>query len=476
MDILAHAYDADSFKTIGKELMEMMALEMSKSQLGDGKVLEYRNPDDELDFWSKYSETDASKVFEDIYHRSIKLHHPNYIGHQVTLPLPLSSMATLLGAHLNNGMAVYEMGQAASALERYVIDQFKVYFGYGDESSGIMTSGGTIANITALLCARNTKAGNNPWVNGNQDKKFAFMVSEQAHYCIDRAVRIMGWGEQGMIKVPVDANYKMRTDTLKAIYEEAISNGINVLGIVGSAPSTATGQYDDLEAIGFFAQKHDLWYHIDAAHGGPAAFSSKYKHLMHGSGMADSITVDGHKMMMAPALTTMLFFKNHHESFNTFAQSASYLFSEGDLDWSNLGKRTMECTKIMLSIRLYLPIQVYGMEIFESYVDRCYDLAQEFYSLLLKRDGFEVAVQPDSNIICFTLSDFDNDEMNNLRNEILNDGSFYIVKTILKNRVYLRCSFMNPFTTHEAMEALLTKLEHFKGFSNSTVSSVKSET
>lgn len=462
MDILKHAYDPQSFKTLGKDLMEMMAIEMTKSQCGDGNVLDYLVPEDEYKFWLKYSESDPTKIFEDIYERSIKLHHPNYIGHQVTMPLPLSSMATLLGAHLNNGMAVYEMGQVASALERYVIDQFKGYFGYGEDSSGIMTSGGTIANITALLCARNTKADNNPWVNGNQDKKFAFMVSEQAHYCIDRAVRIMGWGEQGMVKVPVDSHYKMRIDLLEGIYDEAISQGITILGIVGSAPSTATGQYDDLEAIGFFAQKYNLWYHIDAAHGGPAAFSSKYKHLMKGSEMADTITVDGHKMMMTPALTTMLFFKKHQESFNTFAQSASYLFSEGELDWSNFGKRTMECTKIMLSIRLFLPLKVYGMSIFEAYVEKCYDIAKDFGHMLVKKGGYELAVNPDANIICFTLIDLNNDEMHKIRHEVLMDGTFYIVKTVLKERVFLRCTFMNPFTSQESMETLLNKLEGFK--------------
>ena len=156
MDILSKAYDAEAFKTIGKELMELMASEMSRSQKGEGRVLEYNSPENELDFWSKFSETDPNKLFNELYQKSIKLHHPNYMGHQVTMPLPLSSMATLIGAHLNNGMAVYEMGQAASALERYVIDQFKIYFGYKDGASGIMTSGGTIANITALLCARNT--------------------------------------------------------------------------------------------------------------------------------------------------------------------------------------------------------------------------------------------------------------------------------------------------------------------------------
>jgi L-2,4-diaminobutyrate decarboxylase len=155
----------------------------------------------------------------------------------------------------------------------------------------------------------------------------------------------------GIIKVPVDEHYKMKTEFLEPLYQKAKSEGIIVLGVVGSAPTTSTGIYDDLTAIGHFCQKHDLWYHIDAAHGGPAVLSAKYKHLMQGCDLADSITVDAHKMMMTPSLTTMLFFRKPEDSYKTFAQKAQYLWSDSTEEWYNYGKRTMECTKIMLSSR-----------------------------------------------------------------------------------------------------------------------------
>lgn len=458
MSLLDKVYDPESFRKTGHLLVDLLADNLSENLSSKPeKVIDYIDPDKNYENWKNQKFEGPEAYFKELISNSIRIQHPRYIGHQVSSPAPISVLAGFEGLMLNSGGAIYEMSAASSTLEKLVIDMFKGYFGF-DAGDGIITSGGTLANLTALICARNVKAKGEIWKEG-QSEKYAFMVSEEAHYCIDRAVRVMGWGDQGIIKVPVDVQYKMKTEDLEPLYQKALSEGIQVLGVIGSAPTTSTGIYDDLKAIGRFCQKYKLWYHIDAAHGGPAVFSPKYRHLMDGCELADSITVDAHKMMMTPSLTTMLFFRSPEDSYKTFAQKAQYLWSDSTEEWYNYGKRTMECTKIMLSSRIYALISCYGMDIFGEYVDKCYDLAHTFYSMIKKRPNMEIAVQPESNIVCFRVTNRDLESENELnkkiRQSLLYDGSFYIVQTVLNNKVYLRTSIMNAFTTEKDLEELL---------------------
>ena len=161
----------------------------------------------------------------------------------------------------------------------------------------------------------------------------------------------MGLGEHGIIKIPVTKEFSMNTDLLESKFKQAKDKGIEIFAIVGSAPSTATGIFDNLEVIGAFAKKHNIWFHADGAHGGAGVFSNKYKHTLKGIDQADSVVIDGHKMMMMPALTTALLFKDEVNAKTTFTQKADYLLSDSEHeDWYNSGKRTFECTKNMMSI------------------------------------------------------------------------------------------------------------------------------
>jgi L-2,4-diaminobutyrate decarboxylase len=158
------------------------------------------------------------------------------------------------------------------------------------------------------------------------------------------------------------------------------------------------------------------------------------------------------------ALTTMLLFKNHENSYKTFAQEASYLFGHEEWDWSNFGKRTMECTKVMLGIRLYAAWQEYGVDIFKDNIDDCYNLAQQFEQLLQLHGHYEIPVMPQSNIICFRLKDATNHEIEQIREQILQEGDFYILKTKLNDKIYFRCTVMNPFTKINDLKELIERV------------------
>ncbi len=465
-DTLKLAYSPDTFRIQAHELVDLLAdyLDTTLKAKPD-RVIRWQKPEDELRYWTEFLEQgDPNDFFSNLMERIIHIHHPRYMGHQISPSLPITGLSGLMSALMNNGMGIYEMGAAPTVMERIVTDSLCEVIGYPKTARGILTSGGSLANLTALISARqqylSKQKSNNP-----SEHKLAVMVSDQAHYCIQRAVKIMGYGEEGIISVPTDEKYQIRTDLLEAQLENARERGIEIFALVGCAPSTATGVYDDLDSMRKFAMAKGLWFHVDAAHGGAAIYSSKYKNLMKGSSFADSITIDGHKMMMMPGITTALLYQNGQDSHNTFKQKAEYLLEESeDEDWYNLAKRTFECTKHMMSLHWYAVLKLYGPVIFDEFVTRLYDLAVEFSDILAREVDFELASTPMSNILCFRYIPEENqgvslNELNKkIRQGILEDGTFYVVQTKLNGVQYIRTTIMNPFTTSSQFGALLVKI------------------
>jgi L-2,4-diaminobutyrate decarboxylase len=466
--LLKEAYDAEQFRTLGHQLIDLLADHLGNAQTAKKEpVLSYQSPEKELAFWQEHFHSDASSIdtFKAILNHSIHIQDPRYMGHQTATVAPIASLAGLMSDLLNNGTGVYEMGPASNALEKLITDLLAKYIGYDPNASGILTSGGTLANLTALLAARKAKSNHDVWQEGHQNK-LAVIVSEESHYCIDRAARIMGFGEEGIIKVPVGKNFKIQTDQLEQYYNNAKEKGLEVIAVVGCACSTATGSYDDLEALATFSNKHNLWFHVDGAHGGAAVFSDKYKPLVKGMELADSVVVDFHKMLMTPALTTALIFKEGKDVYKTFAQKAQYLWDTPQSeDWFNSGKRTFECTKLMMSIKVYTILKAHGIEVFEQNINQLFDATRDFAEMISARSNFELLVAPEANILNFRYINQEieqdlNDINTSIRQQLIESGEFYIVQTTVNDQKYLRCTIMNPFTNKDHFRALLNEIEN----------------
>ncbi len=462
-------YDPNNFRKLGHLMVELLADQLENVQTDMSHVVyPHRNPEEQLAFWKDGLDIKANPfdTFKDILQNSTQLQHPRFMGHQTASPPPINAFAGLLADFLNNGTGVYEMGPASNAMERTVIDFTAKHIGYSEEASGFITSGGSLANLTALLAARKAKAPSDVWEEGH-NHKLAIMVSEEAHYCVDRSARIMGLGDDGIVKVPVDSEFKLRTDLLPKYLDEAKKKGLHVFCVIGCGGSTATGSYDDLEAIADFCKDNNLWLHVDAAHGGGVVFSKKYKHLVKGIEKADTVVIDYHKMLMTPALNTALLFKNSSKSYETFAQRAQYLWDTPETEeWYNSAKRTFECTKSLLSARVYIVLKTYGTDIFEKNIDHLYSSASNLAELVEDHPNFELAIQPESNIVNFrylpstALSLEKTNDLNSyLRKELIESGKFYIVQTMIKGVRYLRCSIMNPLTTNQDFSAMLAEIE-----------------
>ncbi|MFD0797774.1 pyridoxal phosphate-dependent decarboxylase family protein [Maribacter chungangensis] len=464
--LLHQVYDTDMFRKKGHELIDQLADHLEdKLRQTSKNAIHWNEPDTELAFWENFLKNGVeNRLFPEIIKRTTYIHHPHYIGHQVTPTAPMTALTGMISSLLNNGMAVYEMGMSPSAIERVVTDVLCKKIGYDTHSGGFLTSGGTLANLTALLTARKANVEADIWNEGSQ-QQLGIMVSEEAHYCVDRAAKIMGLGEQGIIKIPATTDFRMDTALLEETYAEATKKGIHIFAIIGSAPSTATGMFDDLQQIADFAKNKKLWFHVDAAHGGAAIFSPKYKPLLKGIDQADSVVIDGHKMMMMPALTTALLYKKSVHTNVTFSQKADYLLTESELeDWCNSGKKTFECTKTMMSIHWFTMLKLYGEDVFDAYVTHLFDMGEHFAGVISEHPHFELAVQPMSNIVCFRFidaklsSEAQNKQNETIRKALLEDGEFYIVQTKLRGVHYLRVTIMNPFTTETHFNNLLDKI------------------
>jgi L-2,4-diaminobutyrate decarboxylase len=465
--LLDQAYSIEDFRRQGHALIDLLAdhLAAATSDAPDQKTIQYRAPEPQLGYWQhdfQQPPGDPLALFQDAIDKSIHLHSKRYMGHQTTPPLPVTVLSAAVAAALNQGQAVYEMGMVGNTLEKILTDHLAQKLGLGPDASGFLTSGGSLGNLTALLAAR--AAAGDTWNAGaHAQSRLAVLVSEEAHYCIDRAARIMGLGSEGIIKVPVNERFEMRTDLLEPYYQQALADGLQVLCVVGCACSTSTGSYDNLAEIAAFCRQHGLWFHVDGAHGAPVVYSPRYRHLIAGIEQADSVVIDYHKMMMTPSLSTAVLFKRSSDSYRTFSQRAQYLWAEQQEpeEWYNGGKRSLECTKNMAVLNAYTLYRTYGDDLFRENVERLYDLAATFATMLKERPAFELAYEPACNIVCFRYrSSGDVGTLNlEIRRLLLEEGRFFLVQTVLRGQPYLRVSLMNPLTTTKELTELLDTIE-----------------
>ncbi len=403
---------------------------------------------------------------------SHRLHDPRYMGHQVPPVVPVAAFFDLIGRASNQGAAVFEMAPFGTAAERAVIGELGKMIGWAEGSfAGVGTHGGTLANVTALLAARNVRYKNS-WREGLSSingLKPAVMTSSDSHYCIARGCGILGMGTSQLVKVPVDEKRKMDLRKARELLIKAPQSGLDVFAIVGSACTTPTGSFDDLYGIASLAQEFNLWFHVDGAHGASFLFSDKHKHLLKGIECADSIAWDAHKMLFVPALSTYLLYKNKKNSWEAFSQDAPYLFDPQDpqgLAEFDGGLRTFECTKGALSLGLWGVWSLYGKDFLASLIDRSMETTQLFYRLLNESPDFETAHEPQCNILCFRYlpeADLKSKETLSqvqikLRNQLLQEGEGYITGTKIEGEYYLRVTVINPLTQEEHLKALMEKI------------------
>jgi L-2,4-diaminobutyrate decarboxylase len=415
---------------------------------------------------------DALRRFVDSYLGTIiNLHQPGYMGHQVAVPHPAAALGALIDGLTNNPMAIYEMGPGAAAIEYFVINWMLDKVGWipsplqpgqgteGTFGGGVLTHGGSLANLTAMIAAR-TWLRPDAWSEGNRGD-LALMAPDGNHYSIERAVGILGIGTSNIYRLPCDSRGAIEPRALPQTLERILADGKTPLALVANACSTAVGVYDPLRPIGEFCRENRIWFHVDGAHGAAALLSPDYCHLMDGVELADSLTWDAHKMMRTPSVCAALLVRDHLTIDNAFDQEASYLFHDKDQPGFDFLHRAVECTKSAMGLRFFLVLAALGEKGLASYVERQYRLAAQAYDYLKGVGGVEIPVVPESNILCFRLPGSDARQLE-LRKRVLAEGDFYITSTQFRGRRYLRLVFMNPDTALDDVHRLMEQVLRFR--------------
>lgn len=387
---------------------------------------------------------------------SVRLHHPGYLAHQVSSPAVGAALADLVHGVANQPMSIYEMGPGAAVVERAVVDWLVERVGWDPaESGGVLTHGGSLANLTALLAAR-AKAAPEAWTDGTPGD-LVLLAPAGAHYSVGRAAGVMGVGEAAIVTLEVDELGRIRPERIAATLHEVEGSGRRPIALVAAACATTTGLYDDLRAIGTVCREHDVWFHVDAAHGGSALVSERLRGLCDGIELADSVIWDAHKMLRTTALCAAVLVRRRDDLPRAFQQHAAYL------DFDNAGgldvlDRQVECTKAELGLKVFLTLAFAGERGIAEYVEAQYAKTLRLWEMVRERPGFDAPYRPESNILCFRFGPA-GPEQEAIRQRLLTGGDFHVVSADVAGGRHLRVCVMAPATTEETFERLLDAVE-----------------
>ncbi len=451
--------NGSDLQNMGRLAIDKLATYLDASQAADSHVVDLPPLDSIADAlqirrFLKYGGMDqgAFSSFLDTYlDHSMHMHHPGYIGHQVSLPHMGSMMADLIHGVANNPMSIFEMGPSAATIEFELIQWMLSKVGW-TEGGGVFTHGGSVANIHAMLAARSAVAPGS-WRDGNPPD-LVILAPENSHYSIARAISILGLGQTSIIAIPTDQQEVVRPDALHQLIEKVRRNGHIIMAVVANACATATGLYDPIQEMGICCNQQECWLHLDSPHGATALLSEKYRHLMRGSELANSMIWDAHKMMQTSTLCTAVLFKDKASFKQTFQQEGSYLFYEKENQGVDSLPYQIECTKAPLATKLFLTLAIIGEKGMGQFVADLYDKAQCFARIIAERPGFSIDLPIESNIICFRYRPGQVDQLA-LREMLVRQGKHYISSTEVNGTRHLRIVVMNPLTDENIIEGLL---------------------
>jgi L-2,4-diaminobutyrate decarboxylase len=379
----------------------------------------------------------------------IRLQHPASLAHQVAVPDTPAAVADLVHGAINNPMGIYEMGAAAATIEVTIVDWMARQAGLPQPAAGgVLTHGGSLANLTALLAARAAHAPD-AWTAGTP-ADLALLCTPSAHYSVARAAGIMGLGTDAIVPLPVDDLDRLDPDGLPHALDRARAAGRRPFALVVGACATSTGLFDDVAAAADFAQRHGLWLHVDGAHGASALLSPAHRHHLAGIERADSITWDAHKLLRVSGLCAAVLVRDVQALERAFRQEASYLFYDdeghGDGPGPDLVSRAVECTKTALGTKLFLELAARGERGLGADVAERFAVAHQAWELLREHPGFSTPYEPQTNIVCFRV-DGDDAHQVAVRERLLADGDVHLSSAEIGRRRHLRLVVTAPSTT-----------------------------
>lgn len=362
-------------------------------------------------------------------------------------PLYHSAWGDFLADISNRFSGHFFGGPGAVRIENMLLQWMASIVGYPEGSTGNLTSGGSMANLIAILTARDS-AG----LKARDYDRAVVYLTGQAHHSITKALRIAGMGEAVLNSIPVDSHYRMQPEALShAIVQDQRAGQLPWL-VIATAGTTDTGAVDPLEAIHAIARQNNLWLHVDGAYGAFFALGQEGKQILKGMELSDSLTLDPHKGLFLPYGTGAVLVKDGQKLFQVLNADAHYLQDViPSLEEMAPKDLSPELTRPFRGLRLWLPLQLLGTQPFQAALDEKLLLARHFYQEIQKIDGIEVSGPPDLSIVLFRFVPKSGDA--NAYNQALiqsiqQDGRIFLSSTSLGGQFWLRMAILG-FRTHK---------------------------
>jgi glutamate/tyrosine decarboxylase-like PLP-dependent enzyme len=391
--------------------------------------------------------------------------HPGYIGHMDTVPTTVSALGDLVAAAINNNMLSVEMSPVLSELEVQLTAAIADEFGLGPNAGGVLTSGGSLANLQAIAVARNRAFDVHGSGLASADGPPVLFASEAAHTSLQKAAMLLGLGTEAVVPVETDGRSRMRPDALESAISEAERAGRAPFCVVATAGTTTTGSVDPLPEIAEIAAARDLWFHVDAAYGGALVFAEGSRDRLAGVADADSITFNPQKWCYVAKTCSMALFADRDALESDFRVGAPYV--RGEDATPNLGELSVQGTRHADVLKLWLTLQYLGRDGLTQLVDEGLRLTDVAYERITENDALELAAEPDTNLLCFRAApawcpSADLDDLNDrLQRALLEDHDVFVSLPTYRGDRWLRVVLLNPYTDEATVDRLMAGIETF---------------
>lgn len=404
---------------------------------------------------------DIQQKLEILYHNSMNPANKNYIGHMDSVSNIYAILGATIAATINNNMLSLEMSPFLTQLEYGVIREFCQLFGLPAHSGGIITSGGSLANLQALVVARNNALQLKDGCLIGLNKTPVIFCSELAHASISKAAMLMGIGANNVVKIATNQQLQLNVNNLKQQISKYQANNFLPIAIVATAGTTITGSIDNLEEIAQIAHENSIWFHVDAIYGGALIFSDQYQYLLNGINKANSISFNPQKWLYVAKTSSMVLFSDFNNMVDNFRIAAPYMKEQDE--YINLGEITIQGSHNAEVLKLWLSMLAIGKSGYNELINHGYMLTGLCHNEVLKRDFLELVITPQVNICCFRikLANHDGDELAvKLHNHLLKHGIFVSLPRLF-GKLCLRMVLLNPFTNSEVITDFFAEIDKF---------------
>lgn len=397
-------------------------------------------------------------VFEDGISESLNTISPGFMAYVPGGGLLEAGVADLISATLNRYLGAAVVAPALNQLEANVIRWFSEILGFPSSARGFLTSGGSLATLSAVTTARHTRLGEQ-FLDG------VVYVSDQAHHCVEKAARLAGIPARNIRCIQSDESYRLDPAKVRSAIKEDRKAGLRPFLLVATAGTTNTGAVDPLPELGEIARAENLWFHVDGAYGGFFNLTDRGSRVLAGISDADSVVLDPHKTLFLPYGTGALLVRDGDVLKETHRSSADYLpdMQEDDhfMDFCELSP---ELTRPFRGLRVWLPFKLHGVAVFRRYLDEKLDLARDIHERLEGLSEVEVLAPPELSILAFAcrIKGASTEERNRATRRLLqriNEQQRVVLSGTLLNGIFaIRIAISSHRTHREQLDMLYEDL------------------